>query len=115
MATKKPETIDEIIVDETEKEETIDAKEVNAKEKVEEPSLYPEQYMKERISYMAFKDDGKYKDDIPVIVNGHNFIIQRGVVVQLPRYVVAILESKDRELRAANIYLEEAIKAGRGL
>ncbi len=84
-------------------------------EKVEEPSLSPEEYMRERVNYMAFKDDGKYKDDIPVIVNGHNFIIQRGVVVQIPRYVVSILESKDRELRAANIYLEEAIKAGQGL
>lgn len=66
--------------------------------------------LKERVSYIAFKDDDKYKDDITVIVNGHNFIIKRGVIVKIPRYVVAVLESKDRELRTANKYIEEAIK-----
>ncbi len=75
----------------------------------------PEQYMKERVPYQAFKDDDKYKDDIKIIVNGHNFIIKRGVIVYIPRYVVAILESKDRELRSANAYIEEAIKAGEQL
>jgi len=65
--------------------------------------------LKERVSYMAFKDDDKYKDDIVVIVNGHNFIIKRGVVVQVPRYVIAVLESKDRELRSANLYKEAAM------
>jgi hypothetical protein len=66
--------------------------------------------LKQKVKYMAFKDDGKYKDDIVVIVNGHNFIIKRGVIVEIPRYVVAVLESKDRELRSANKYQEEAAK-----
>lgn len=64
--------------------------------------------LKERVNYQAFKDDGKYKDDIVVIVNGENFIIQRGAIVQLPKYVIMVLESKDRELRSANKYIEEA-------
>jgi len=64
--------------------------------------------LKERVNYQDFKDDGKYKDDIVVIVNGENFIIQRGVMVQLPKYVIMVLESKDRELRSANKYIEEA-------
>jgi len=64
--------------------------------------------LKKRVNYMAFKDDGKYKDDIVVIVNGENFIIQRGVIVQLPKFVIMVLESKDRELRSANKYIEEA-------
>ena len=66
--------------------------------------------LKERVPYMAFKDDDKYKDDITIIVNGRNFIIKRGVIVNIPRYVVAVLESKDRELRSANKYIEEAEK-----
>lgn len=66
--------------------------------------------MKERVPYMAFKDDDKYKDDIVVIVNGKNFIIKRGEVVHIPRYVLAVLESKDRELRSANKYIEDAKK-----
>lgn len=66
--------------------------------------------LKERVQYMAFKDDDKYKDDIVIIVNGRNFIIKRGVIVNIPRYVVAVLESKDRELRSANKYIEEAEK-----
>ena len=66
--------------------------------------------LKQRVPYMAFKDDDKYKDDIVVIVNGHNFIIKRGVVVNIPRYVISVLESKDRELRSANRYIEEAAK-----
>ena len=64
--------------------------------------------LKERVNYQDFKDDGKYKDDIVVIVNGENFIIQRGAIVQLPKYVIMVLESKDRELRSANKYIEEA-------
>lgn len=68
----------------------------------------PNEYMKERVPYMAFKDDGKYKDDIVVIVNGSNFIIKRGELVHIPRYVLTVLESKDRELRTANKYIEDA-------
>lgn len=68
----------------------------------------PNEQMKERVPYMAFKDDGKYKDDIVVIVNGSNFIIKRGELVNIPRYVLTVLESKDRELRTANKYIEDA-------
>lgn len=68
----------------------------------------PNEQMKERVPYMAFKDDGKYKDDIVVIVNGSNSIIQRGELVHIPRYVLNVLESKDRELRTANKYIEDA-------
>lgn len=75
----------------------------------------PNERLKERVPYMAFKDDNKYKDDITVIVNGHNFIIQRGKRVMIPRYVIAVLESKDRELRSANIYKEEAINRAKSL
>ena len=79
-----------------------EAKAIEAKE------FDPNEQMKERVPYMAFKDDGKYKDDIVVIVNGSNFIIKRGELVNIPRYVLTVLESKDRELRTANKYIEDA-------
>ena len=68
----------------------------------------PNEQMKERVPYMAFKDDGpNTKDDIVVIVNGSNFIIQKeGNWLNIPRYVLTVLESKDRELRTANKYIE---------
>ena len=84
------------------------AKEI--KEIETEIEIDPNEALKQRVPYKAFKDDGKYKDDLVVIVNGHNFIIQRGIEVQLPQYVVLVLESKDRELRSANQYIEEASK-----
>lgn len=91
---------------ETKEVETAKAAKANAKVKAKE--FDPNEYMKERVPYMAFKDDGKYKDDIVVIVNGSNFIIKRGELVKIPRYVLTVLESKDRELRTANKYIEDA-------
>ena len=81
-----------------------------AETKVEEKekAFDPNEWMKERVPYMAFKDDDKYKDDIVVIVNGSNFIIKRGELVHIPRYVLTVLESKDRELRTSNRYIEDA-------
>ena len=86
------------------------ATETKAKEtkEVKKAEFDPNEWMKERVPYMAFKDDGKYKDDITVIVNGSSFIIKRGELVHIPRYVLAVLESKDRELRSANKYIEDA-------
>ena len=34
--------------------------------------------MNERVPFMAFKDNDKYKDDLIVIVNGKTWQIQRG-------------------------------------
>lgn len=78
------------------------------KVKEKEKAFDPNEWMNERVPYMAFKDDDKYKDDIVVIVNGSNFIIKRGELVHIPRYVLTVLESKDRELRTSNKYIEDA-------
>ncbi len=61
----------------------------------------------ELVKYRAFKDNGKYKDDITVIVNGKPWRIQRGVEVEIPRYVYnVIIQSEEQDLKAAN-YAEE--------
>lgn len=61
----------------------------------------------ELVKFRAFKDGGKYKDDITVIVNGKPWRIQRGVDVEIPRYVYdIIMRSEEQDLKAAN-YSEE--------
>ena len=61
----------------------------------------------ELVKFRAFKDNGKYKDDITVIVNGKSWRIQRGVDVEIPRYVYnVIIQSEEQDLKAAN-YAEE--------
>jgi hypothetical protein len=60
-------------------------------------------YLNERVTFRAFKDDNKYKDDIAVIVNGYPWQIQRGVTVQIPRYVLHAIENSERQkAEAAN-------------
>lgn len=57
----------------------------------------------ELVRYKAFKDNDKYKDDITVIVNGKIWRIQRGVWVDLPQYVIDVIEQgNDQDLAAAN-------------
>lgn len=59
--------------------------------------------LEELVKYRAFKDGGKYKDDITVIVNGKIWRIQRGVDVEIPRYVLnVILEGEQQDLAATN-------------
>ena len=46
----------------------------------------------EMVSIKLFKDNGNYKDDVFVSVNGRNYQIQRGKTVQVPRCVAEVLE-----------------------
>ncbi len=47
-----------------------------------------------------FKDNGKYKDDMTVLVNGKCWKIQRGVKVKVPRYVAYVIENSLKQDRA---------------
>lgn len=49
-----------------------------------------EAYWNEMVPFKAFKDAGKYKDDITISVNGHVWVIQRGRTVMIPRYVAEV-------------------------
>jgi len=60
-----------------------------------------ENFLNERVPFRAFKDGDKYKDDISVQVNGKIFLIQRGVPVMIPRYVLLALEQSERQLAEA--------------
>lgn len=76
--------------------------EVNTNEKVN-ANVEPAEDLDELVKYKAFKDNGKYKDDITVIVNGKSWRIQRGVWVEIPRYVYnVIVQSEEQDLKATN-------------
>lgn len=65
----------------------------------------------DKVEFLAFKDNDKYKDDITVCVNGRVFKIQRGKRVLIPRYVAAVLEnSQDQDTRTANL-IESEVEA----
>ena len=64
-------------------------------------------YWAEKVPFRAFKDNGKYKDDIIAGWNGKMWRIQRGKEVMIPRAVLEIiLQSMEQDQRAAE-YIEE--------
>ena len=69
--------------------------------KAAEPELTQEEklaaYLNEKVPVKLFKDSSRYKDDVYVSVNGHNFQIQRGVEVMVPRYVKEVLDNSDAQ------------------
>lgn len=56
------------------------------------------------VSVMLFKDNGKYKDDLLVCVNGETCQIQRGVRVQIKRkFLWAIQNQMRQDASTANL------------
>ena len=67
------------------------------------------QYMAEKVPIELFKDNGKYKGDVLVCVNGERFLIKRGVRVEVPRYVALVLEeSANQDTATANLIESES-------
>ena len=74
----------------------------------------------EKVPVRLFKDNGRYKDDVMVAVNGRAFQIKRGETVMVPRYVAEVLErSMAQDQETANLissqsseYEREAAKRG---
>lgn len=48
--------------------------------------------MNELVPVYLFKDNERYKDDLPVGFNGKLYVIKRGVTVMVPRAVAEIVE-----------------------
>lgn len=72
MATRKP-------------TETEIKDEVMANEPARDPG-------EELVTVQLFKDNGKYRDDLYVAVNGERILIQRGVPVQIKRKFAEVIE-----------------------
>lgn len=54
-----------------------------------------------------FKDNGKYKDDVYVAVNGNGMLIKRGVRVRIPKAYAAVLDNAERQRMVANRTIEQ--------
>lgn len=120
MATKK--TTETEVISEKEKELEKALEEMRAekqallkevetlKEKAQKPkkavsnNTYDPDYWNEKVEYEAFYDGNEYADDIPVMVNGKRFLIQRGKKVMIPRYVVHVLENQAKQKRYSADY-----------
>ena len=63
----------------------------------------------EKVRVKLFKDNGRYKGDLFVSVNGVNYKIRRGVEVEVPKAVAEVLEHSQRQddLTAARIAAAE--------
>lgn len=58
--------------------------------------------MEEYVTIQLLKDDGKYKDDVYVAVNGQNCVIQRGVPVRIKRkFALELAKSQFEDQRTA--------------
>ena len=64
----------------------------------EKPGMTPSQWLNERVAFKAIRDNGAYKEDIVVFVNGDRFQIQRGKMVMIPRKVLMALDDAERQM-----------------
>ena len=56
----------------------------------------------EMVSIRLFSDNGRYKGDLFVSVNGVNYQIKRGVTVQVPPEVAEVIQhSEDQDAQSA--------------
>lgn len=61
----------------------------------------------EMVEIELFKDNGRYKDDAVVGVNGKLYTIQRGVRTKVPRAVFEVLQNSKKQDLAATAFMEE--------
>lgn len=66
-----------------------------------------ESEMHKKVRIKLFKDGREYKDPLYVAVNGHNFVIERGVEVEVPRYVEEVIKNMESQ----NILVSELVAA----
>ena len=63
---------------------------------------------KKMVRIRLFKDNQNYTGDVFVSVNGENYLIKRGVTVDVPDYIAEVLESSQREDENAVLRMEMA-------
>lgn len=64
----------------------------------QDPTMTPAKWLEERLPFKAIKDNGNYKDDLVVFVNGQRFQIQRGKLVMIPRKVFLAIDAAERQM-----------------
>lgn len=63
------------------------------------------------VKIRLFKDNQNYTGDVFVSVNGENYLIKRGITVEVPDYIAEVLENSQKEDENAVIRMEKAEKA----
>ena len=63
--------------------------------------------MEKRVKIKLFKDNGNYRDDVFVSVNGRDFLIKRGEEVSVPDYVAEVLENSIKQERNTASLIEK--------
>ena len=77
-------------------------------EEIVEKPVDLKKYWSERVPFRAFKDGGRYKDDIVVGLNGKTYVIQRGKDVMIPRNVREIIyQSMEQDEKTAELIERE--------
>lgn len=95
----------------TETNETADTKEVVDNSEAAEKSEAAEENGtvkgKDTVRIKLFKDNGEYKDDLTIGLNGKMYKIQRGVEVEVPKGVAEIIKrSMESDQRTAALISE---------
>ncbi|MBQ3232407.1 MAG: hypothetical protein IJB25_02910 [Clostridia bacterium] len=66
---------------------------------------------KKMVKVRLFKDNQNYTSDVFVSVNGENYLIKRGVTVDVPDYIAEVLENSQKEDENAVMRMEMAEKS----
>lgn len=89
----------------------VKTKKENTETPIEEAVQKPKK--DDYVLFKAFKDEGNYKDDIVVGINGKIYTIQRGVEVKIPLKVYEVLENAEKQRGVANNIIEDFEKRNR--
>ena len=68
--------------------------------------------MEELVEIKLFKDNGKYKDDVFVAVNGENCVIKRGERVQIKRKFAEVLDHSEHQDYETSLLIEQKTREG---
>lgn len=66
----------------------------------------------EMVSIRLFSDNGRYKGDLFVSVNGVNYQIKRGVTVQVPPEVAEVIQHSEEQDAQSAARMEAVIARG---
>lgn len=61
----------------------------------------------EMVKVKLFRDNGKYKDDVFVAVNGKRYMVPRGVEVEVPKSVYEVLQNSMSQDEATEQYMRK--------
>ena len=58
-----------------------------------------------KVRIRLFRDNNEYKEDLFVAVNGHSFLIKRGVEVEVPDYIADVIKNAEAQQNRALEYM----------